>query len=275
MIAPHTPCIISDFPISWMKVGCWVRKYSLLLICCFSEKGIADRVRVTPVPNNACGCWTADLLRCVHRAASAHSNDMSRIVDQFLKLITIFIGLSRLSRSETIWCINVYTSLLGLVFESHLSSRGLGRFNAPPLQNKRRLKLLSNTLFQIIRHFSFYQCPIAQYPFFLCMFIQLITQILLGEHLVTGQDLPLYIYMKGYDWLRTSTIEPINQIYFISFVLHRIRSRRTLDLTYLSPNLKSSSPFNSTSSMDVLGGLPILGTPETLLPDGIPPGDEF
>jgi hypothetical protein len=42
-----------------------------LLICCFSEKEIADRVRVTLVLNLACGCWTADLLRCVYRAASA------------------------------------------------------------------------------------------------------------------------------------------------------------------------------------------------------------
>jgi hypothetical protein len=30
-----------------------------------------DRVRVTTVPNLACGCWTAELLRCVYRAASA------------------------------------------------------------------------------------------------------------------------------------------------------------------------------------------------------------
>jgi hypothetical protein len=36
--APHIPCIISDFPIPWVKVGCWVRLYSPLLICCFSEK---------------------------------------------------------------------------------------------------------------------------------------------------------------------------------------------------------------------------------------------
>jgi len=35
----------------------------------FFRKG--DRVRVTHVPNLACGCWTADLLRCVYRAASA------------------------------------------------------------------------------------------------------------------------------------------------------------------------------------------------------------
>jgi hypothetical protein len=42
-----------------------------LLICCFLEKVIDDRVRVTPVPNLACGCWTVDLLRCVYRAASA------------------------------------------------------------------------------------------------------------------------------------------------------------------------------------------------------------
>jgi hypothetical protein len=31
-----------------------------------------------------------------------HSNDMSRVVDQLLKLIATFIGLSRLSRYETI-----------------------------------------------------------------------------------------------------------------------------------------------------------------------------
>jgi hypothetical protein len=31
-----------------------------------------------------------------------HSNDMSRVVNQLLKLITIFIGLSRLSRSRAI-----------------------------------------------------------------------------------------------------------------------------------------------------------------------------
>jgi hypothetical protein len=31
-----------------------------------------------------------------------HSNDMSRVVDQLLKLITTFIGLSCLSRSGTI-----------------------------------------------------------------------------------------------------------------------------------------------------------------------------
>ena len=67
--APHIPCIISDFPIPRVKVGCWVRLYLPLLICCFSEKG--DRVRVTTVPNLACGCWTVDLLHCVYRAASA------------------------------------------------------------------------------------------------------------------------------------------------------------------------------------------------------------
>jgi hypothetical protein len=51
---------------------------------------------------------------------------MSRVVDQLLKLIATFIGLSRLSRSEIICCINVFTSLLGLVIVSHLSPRGLG-----------------------------------------------------------------------------------------------------------------------------------------------------
>jgi hypothetical protein len=64
---------------------------------------------------------------------------MSRVVDQLLKLFATFVGLSRLSRSGIIWCINVFTSLLGLVIVSHLSPRGLGRFkfSAPytPQQN--------------------------------------------------------------------------------------------------------------------------------------------
>jgi hypothetical protein len=61
-----------------------------------------------------------------------HSDDMSRVVDQLLKLIATFIGLSHLSRSGIICCINVFTSLLGLVIVSHLSPRGLGRFKRPP-----------------------------------------------------------------------------------------------------------------------------------------------
>jgi hypothetical protein len=73
-----------------------------LFICCFSEKEIVNRVRVTPVPNLACGCWTADLLSCVYRLLQPHSDDMSRVVDQLLKLIATFIGLSRLSRSGII-----------------------------------------------------------------------------------------------------------------------------------------------------------------------------
>jgi hypothetical protein len=60
-----------------------------------------------------------------------HSDDMSRVVDQLLKLIATFIGLSRLSRSEIICCINVFTSLLGLVIVSHLSPRGLGTLQKP------------------------------------------------------------------------------------------------------------------------------------------------
>jgi hypothetical protein len=55
-----------------------------------------------------------------------HFDDMSRVVDQLLKLIATFIGLFRLSRSEIICCINVFTSLLGLVIVSHLSPIGLG-----------------------------------------------------------------------------------------------------------------------------------------------------
>jgi hypothetical protein len=63
------------------------------------------------------------------RLLQPHSDDMSRVVDQLLKLIATFIGLSRLSRSRIICCINVFTSLLGLVIVSHLSPRGLGRFS--------------------------------------------------------------------------------------------------------------------------------------------------
>jgi hypothetical protein len=62
------------------------------------------------------------------RLLQPHSYNMSRVVDQLLKLIATFIGLSHLSRSEIIWCINVFTSLLGLVIVSHLSPRGSGRF---------------------------------------------------------------------------------------------------------------------------------------------------
>jgi hypothetical protein len=59
------------FPNSVDEGDCWVHKYSLLLICYFSEKEIADRVTVMHVPNHACGCWTADLLHYVYRATSA------------------------------------------------------------------------------------------------------------------------------------------------------------------------------------------------------------
>jgi hypothetical protein len=55
-----------------------------------------------------------------------HFDDMSRVVDQLLKLIATFIGLSRLSRSRIICCINVFTSLLGLVIVSHLSPEDWG-----------------------------------------------------------------------------------------------------------------------------------------------------
>jgi hypothetical protein len=70
-------------------------------------------------------CFTAYI-----RLLQPHSEDMSRVVDQLLKLIATFIGLSRLSRSKIICCINVFTSLLGLVIVSHLSPRGLGRFSS-------------------------------------------------------------------------------------------------------------------------------------------------
>jgi hypothetical protein len=77
------------------------------------------------------GCDTVGPLICFAAymgLLQPHSDDMSRVVDQLLKLIVTFIGLSRLSRSGTIWCINVFTSLLGLVIVSHLSPRGSGRF---------------------------------------------------------------------------------------------------------------------------------------------------
>jgi hypothetical protein len=51
---------------------------------------------------------------------------MSRVADQLLKLIATFIGLSRLSRSGIICCINVFTILLGLVIVSHLSPEDWG-----------------------------------------------------------------------------------------------------------------------------------------------------
>jgi hypothetical protein len=44
-----------------------------------------------------------------------------------------------------------------------------------------------------------------------------------------GSRLPP-IYMKGYSRLRTSQMKSMNQIYFIYFILHHIRSRRNLDL---------------------------------------------
>jgi hypothetical protein len=49
------------------------------------------------VPNLACGYWTADLLhlRISIGLLQPHSDDMSRVVDQLLKLIATFIGLSR------------------------------------------------------------------------------------------------------------------------------------------------------------------------------------
>jgi hypothetical protein len=75
--APHNPCIISGFSIPWIKVGCWVRKYSLLLICCFSKKEIVDRVRVTRVSQpciwlldrwfaslHILGCFSPTLMIC-------------------------------------------------------------------------------------------------------------------------------------------------------------------------------------------------------------------
>jgi hypothetical protein len=57
----------------------------------------------------------------------SYSDDMSQDVDQLLNLIATCIGLSHLGRFITIRCMNVDTSLLGLVFVSHLSPRGWGR----------------------------------------------------------------------------------------------------------------------------------------------------
>jgi hypothetical protein len=74
-----------------------------------------------PVAVGPLNCFTAYI-----GLLQPHSDDMSRVVDQLLKLIATFIGLSRLSRSGIIWCINVFTSLLGLVIVSHLSPKGLG-----------------------------------------------------------------------------------------------------------------------------------------------------
>jgi hypothetical protein len=81
-----------------------------------------------PVPNLACGYWTADLLRCVYRAASAPLWWYVPSCGPTLKLIATFIGLSRLRRYGIIWYIHVFTSLLGLLIVSHLGPRGLGHF---------------------------------------------------------------------------------------------------------------------------------------------------
>jgi hypothetical protein len=76
--------------------------YSPLLICCFSEKEIVDRVRFTPVPNLAYGCWMLICFAAYIGLLQPHSDDMSQVVDQLLKLIATFIGLSHLIRSRTI-----------------------------------------------------------------------------------------------------------------------------------------------------------------------------
>jgi hypothetical protein len=85
-----------------------------------------------------------------------HSDDMSRVVDQLLKLFATFIGLSRLSRSGIIWCINVFTSLLRLVIVSHLSPRGSGRFRPFAFDNNSiviYLGLDSLFLFKLVSSF--------------------------------------------------------------------------------------------------------------------------
>ena len=63
----HALYLISPFR-GWRWVAEYVCTHPCLFVV-FSEKG--GRVRVTTVPNLACGCWTADLLRCVYRAALA------------------------------------------------------------------------------------------------------------------------------------------------------------------------------------------------------------
>jgi hypothetical protein len=65
----HALYMISPFH-RWRCAAEYVSTHPCLFVV-FSEKVIVDRVRVTPVPNLACGCWTADLLRCVYRATLA------------------------------------------------------------------------------------------------------------------------------------------------------------------------------------------------------------
>jgi hypothetical protein len=64
---------------------------------------------------------------CIGRLQS-HFDDISWVVDQLLTLIVTCICLSCLSKSVTIWCINMYARLLRLVFVSHLSPKEWGRF---------------------------------------------------------------------------------------------------------------------------------------------------
>jgi hypothetical protein len=101
-LAPHISCIISDFSIPWVKwVAGYVSTHSCLFVV-FQRKDIADRVRVTHVSYHACRCWTADLLHYVYQATSAHTDDISRIVDQLLKLIATCIDLFYLRKYGTI-----------------------------------------------------------------------------------------------------------------------------------------------------------------------------
>jgi hypothetical protein len=76
--------------------------------------------------------WLLDrwFLRCVYRAASAPLWWYVPSCGPTLQVDRHLIGLSRLSRSGIICCINVFTSLLGLVIVSHLSLKGLRRFKS-------------------------------------------------------------------------------------------------------------------------------------------------
>jgi hypothetical protein len=84
-------------------VGYWIRKYSLLLICCFPEKG--DRRSGKSYVYFPTMHVAVRLLICFAIYIGLflpYSDDMSRVVDQLLKLIATFIGLSHLSGSRTI-----------------------------------------------------------------------------------------------------------------------------------------------------------------------------
>jgi hypothetical protein len=107
--------------ISLVKVGCWVHKYSLLFIFFLWKKDhVCFQTVCVAIGSLICPTIYIGLLK-------SHSNDMSRVVHQFLKLIVTYIFIS-FKQIRNIYCINAYTSLFELIFVLYLSSKGWRRF---------------------------------------------------------------------------------------------------------------------------------------------------